>query len=61
MLSSLSVCADGDVRLAGGRNASEGRVEYCLAQEWGTVCGSAWSEADAQVVCRLLGFPEDTG
>ena len=35
-------------------NATAGRVEYCVAGLWGTVCNWLWSTADATVVCRQL-------
>lgn len=48
-------CTNGDIRLQGGENAQEGRVEICHNQ-WGTVCDNVWSDNDANVVCRQLGF-----
>ena len=50
-------CATGQVRLQGGANSSEGRVEICLNNEWGTVCDEMWDAIDAIVVCRQLRSP----
>lgn len=52
----LPGCVNGAVRLVGGASASEGRVEFCSDQQWGTVCHDFWGEPDARVVCRQLGF-----
>ena len=55
---SVVLCQDGDVRLRRGRNATEGRVEICFNNQWGTICdaSSSWSNSDANVVCKQLGF-----
>jgi len=53
---------EGDVRLADGPGATEGRVEVYFEGQWGTVCDDGWSDGAAQgftngeVVCRQLGF-----
>ena len=51
-----SNCTDDDVRLVGGANPLEGRVEFCLNRAWGTICRDRFGESDASVVCRQLDF-----
>ena len=60
----------GNVRLVGGRNNDEGRLEICASQgsrhnpSWGTVCNQGLTDDDgfdinaARVVCRQLGVQE---
>lgn len=51
---------DGDMRLADGGSANEGRVEIYYSSQWGTVCENMWDLTDASVVCRALGFRNAT-
>ena len=52
----MTVCTNGEVRLAGG-SKTEGRVEICYNDVWGTVCDDLLDNNDARVVCRQLGLP----
>ena len=49
-------CTEDEVRLLGGANYTEGRVEICFNDEWGTICDQMWDATDAGVVCRQLGL-----
>ena len=44
------------MRLADGPATGQGRVEVCVDQHWGTVCDDGWTDIDASVVCKQLGF-----
>lgn len=50
-------CIDGDVQLVGDHRYDHfGRVEVCVNGDWGKVCNDSWTNHDASVVCRDLGF-----
>nr|QBA18369.1 VIgL family SRCR-related protein [Littorina littorea] len=44
------------IRLVGGRNEREGRVEIRVGDSWGTLCDDEWDNNEARVVCNMLGF-----
>ena len=55
-LCSFIACANGDIRLRGGVNDTEGRIEICYNATWGTVCDNMWEPINDGVACRQLGF-----
>lgn len=57
MQTSGVACHTGDLRLQGSEVQGSGRVEVCIDNIWGTVCDDSWSEVNARVVCKHLGFP----
>ncbi|XP_077976686.1 uncharacterized protein LOC120334494 isoform X2 [Styela clava] len=46
------------IRLIGGSNPKEGRVEILHEGKWGTICHHAWDIKDANVTCKMLGYDE---
>ena len=56
-----SVClCTGDIRLVGGSDPSEGRVELFYEGEWGRVRADTVTEVD-HVACRQAGYPYSEG
>ena len=51
-----SACTYGEVRLVGGNDKYEGRVEVCIENGWHTVCDNGWGVQEAVVVCGQLGY-----
>ncbi|XP_047574269.1 neurotrypsin isoform X2 [Lutra lutra] len=44
------------IRLVDGENKKEGRVELFINGQWGTICDDGWTDKDATVICRQLGY-----
>lgn len=50
-------CKSGRIRLIGnGSSVSQGRVEMCYNNQYGTVCSDSWDTNEAIVICSQLGF-----
>ena len=47
-------CDDGDVRILTG--IPSGPLEVCVNKRWATLCSNGWSDVDASVACRQLGY-----
>lgn len=56
ILKRLQEIADIPVRLVNGSTPLEGRVQVFHKGVWGNVCDDNFSNEDAQVVCRSLGY-----
>ena len=55
-LSTARTCTDNEIQLEGGTSAAEGNVLICHESEFRPVCDDFWSDEDAGVVCRQLGY-----
>ena len=49
------------IRLVGGRNEYEGRIEVQYQGQWGTVCDDSFGFEDAHVACRMMGLGRAIG
>ena len=49
-------CTNEDLRLVNGTTQFEGNVEVCINKSWAAICDSQWSNVQAAVVCRQLGY-----
>ena len=54
-----SECTPGEVRLVGGENQYEGRVDYCPSRIWKPVCSGIheWTDFEAGLACIATGLP----
>ena len=55
-LSETKICNSGEIRLTGASQRSEGRLDVCLNNQWGTVCDDSWDDKATAVICRQLGY-----
>ncbi|KAH3847117.1 hypothetical protein DPMN_089599 [Dreissena polymorpha] len=46
-----------DIRLANGSKSTSGRVEIKVLDTWGTVCSDSFGKEEADVICRMMGYP----
>ena len=51
-----TTCMTGSLQLKGGSSPSEGRVEVCINDKWGTICDDSFDGNVAAVICKQLGF-----
>lgn len=57
VLSFITVdCNTGEIRLVGGSDNTEGRVELCIEGKWNSVCGDHWGNSESYIVCSELGL-----
>lgn len=47
---------DYELRIVGGRNEVEGRVEVKIEGIWGVICADRWTLLEARVACKQAGL-----
>jgi deleted-in-malignant-brain-tumors protein 1 len=52
-------CYNGQLRLMGGSDRTQGSVEVCFDNVWGNIAETGWGDKDAQLACSLMGFLAD--
>ena len=57
----INVQRGNTLRLVDGNVPHEGRLEMFHGGQWGTICDDYWTEHDADVACRVLGYEESEG
>lgn len=45
-----------EVRLVGSEFPDRGTIEVLHNGRWGTICDDGFGKADADVICRMLGY-----
>ncbi len=52
---------EGEIRVIGSNTTRSlsGRMELCYESTWRAVCETMWDRAEAMVVCRQFGFPQE--
>ena len=49
---------DNKIRLGGSSSPNEGYIEIYHGWEWRGVCNHGFEKADADVICKMLGYPK---
>ena len=54
-------CKDGDIRLAGSLpKLAKEKVEVCAKKKWSALCSSNLKIDDVRVVCKQMGYSNDS-
>lgn len=51
-----TIIVDHKIRLAGGNQSNEGRIEMEVFGKWGVICDDQFGMEEATVICKELGF-----